>query len=144
MADKLVIGTIEVCSLPELGIRGIQVRMDTGAKTSSLHVDNITPTHKDGKPWVTFDIHPDIYNVKKLVQASAQIHDVRTVRSSNGTSEERFVIRTPFQLGDDTWPIEITLTNRSEMSFLMLFGREGMGDRVLIDPSARYLVSYQS
>ncbi|MDC1142959.1 ATP-dependent zinc protease [Planctomycetota bacterium] len=143
MTRKITIGRIEVCSLPDLGIQGLQARIDTGAKTSSLHVDNLSHFYKSGKPWVKFDIHPNVHNVNELVQCSAPVHDLRAVKSSNGTSEERYVVRTTFQLGKDSWPIEITLTDRSEMSYLMLFGREGMGDKVLIDPSARYLITYE-
>ncbi len=75
------------------------------------------------------------------MKCSAPLQDVRRIKSSNGVSEERYMIKTTFQLGDESWPIKITLTNRSDMSYLMLFGRQGMGDKVLIDPSATFLVT---
>lgn len=139
--NKMVIGNLEVCDLPELAIHGMQVRIDTGAKTSSLHVDNIEPYEKDGVRWVRFDLHPDVHHVDTIVRCEAPITDVRKIKSSNGGSERRFVITTLFGLGEQQWPIEITLTDRSDMSYLMLFGREGMGERVLVDPSATFLVS---
>ncbi|MEH6557924.1 MAG: ATP-dependent zinc protease [Oceanicoccus sp.] len=141
MTNKIIIGNIENCNLPDLGIFNLQTRIDTGAKTSSLHVDNLSRYQHSGKPWVTFDIHPNIHSVDEVVECSSPLQDIRRIKSSNGVSEERYVIDTTFQLGNVSWLIELTLTNRSDMSYLMLFGRQGMGDKVLIDPSATFLVT---
>tara|TARA_R110000744_G_scaffold249693_1_gene365949 strand:+ start:331 stop:777 length:447 start_codon:yes stop_codon:yes gene_type:complete len=138
---KTIIGRLESIGLPELAIDDLQVRVDTGAKTSSLHVDNIIKVIKSGKPYVTFDIHPDAYNVDKIVKCSAKISDIRNIKSSNGTAEQRYVIETLVVLGTETWSIEITLTDRSDMSYLMLFGREAIGDRFLVDPSKVFINS---
>ena len=139
--DKTIIGRLESIALPELAIDNLQVRVDTGAKTSSLHVDNINKVLIDGLHSVTFDIHPDVHNVDTMVQCTAPISDMRTVKSSNGTSEQRYVIETQVVLGKEKWPIEITLTDRSDMSYLMLFGREAIGSRFLVDPSKVFLGS---
>jgi len=139
--NKIIVGSLELCDLPELGINDLQIRVDTGAKTSSLHVDNITRFKKNGKPWVSFDIHPDVYDVKRVVNREAAIHDIRSVKSSNGVSEERYVIKTEFKIASKSWPIEITLTDRSDMSNLMLLGRQGMKSKMLVDPSKRFLLS---
>ncbi len=139
--NKKIVGRLESVALPDLAIEELEVRVDTGAKTSSLHVDNITKYIKNGKPFIKFDIHPDIHNVKRLVQCSAAISDIRKVKSSNGTSEQRYVIKTPITLGLDTWDIEITLTDRSDMNYLMLLGREGLGDKFLVDPAEVFLNS---
>ena len=141
MNKKMIIGSIEVCDLPEIGINDLQIRVDTGAKTSSLHVDNLEKFTKNGKRWVRFDMHPDIYNIEKVTSCESVLHDVRSIKSSNGIAEERYVIKTLIRLGDQSWPIDITLTNRSDMSYLMLFGRQGMGARVLVDPSKTFLLS---
>ena len=138
---KIIIGSLETITLPDLAITDIQVRVDTGAKTSSLHVDNIKKFKKNGKVMVRFDLHPDVYNLENMVSCEAPIHDIRTVKSSNGTSEQRYVISTPVKLGSELWPIEITLTDRSDMSYLMLFGREAIGERFLIDPSKAFVNS---
>jgi len=141
MSDKLILGNLEVCDLPDIGVVDLQMRVDTGAKTSSMHVDNISRFKKNGKPWVKFDIHPDFYNVNSVIECQSLIHDVRTVKSSNGESQKRYVINTLIKLGRLSWPIEITLTDRSDMSNLMLLGREGMGDRILVDPSQSFLIT---
>jgi len=142
MNKKIIVGSLEICSLPNIGLTDLQVRIDTGAKTSSLHVDNLEKIKSKGKPWVRFDIHPDIYNIDSMIQGEAAIHDVRCVKSSNGVSEERYVIKTDIILGDDSWPIEITLTNRADMSNLMLLGRQGMKNRMLVDPSKTFLLGF--
>ncbi|WP_077339151.1 ATP-dependent zinc protease family protein [Pseudocolwellia agarivorans] len=136
---KTIIGRLESIELPDLAITDLQVRVDTGAKTSSLHVDNIVRLMKKGKPYVTFDIHPDIHNVSRLVSCTAPLSDIRKVKSSNGEAEQRYVIKTPITLGDKTWAIEITLTDRSDMNYLMLLGREALGDQFLVDPSLVFL-----
>ncbi|GLP96294.1 ATP-dependent zinc protease family protein [Paraferrimonas sedimenticola] len=141
MKQKMIIGNLEMCQLPDLGISDLQVRIDTGAKTSSLHVDNLKRIKKNGRPWVKFDLHPDIHSVDELVACEAPLHDIRRVKSSNGVSQERYVIKSTLNLGGQSWPIEITLTDRSDMSYLMLLGREGMAKRVLVDPSQTFLLS---
>jgi hypothetical protein len=139
--NKIIIGRLESISLPELAIDDLQVRVDTGAKTSSLHVDNIKKSVINGVHNVTFDIHPDVHNVETIVQCTAPISDMRKVKSSNGTTEQRVVIQTLVVLGKVKWSIEITLTDRSEMNYLMLFGREAIGTKFLVDPSQVFLGS---
>ena len=141
MKNKQIIGRLESITLPELGIDGLEVRVDTGAKTSSLHVDNIKKSIANGIHQVTFDIHPDAHNVDRIVTCTAPISDMRKVKSSNGTSEQRYVIETTIVRGGESWAIEITLTDRSDMSYLMLFGREAIGTRFLVDPSKVFLGS---
>lgn len=140
MNNKILIGSIENFALPELGISSLEVRIDTGAQTSSLHVDNIELCEDASTNWVRFDIHPNVHDVDEVLECSAQLKAERNIKSSNGTSEKRYVIETIVQLAGQSWPIELSLTDRSDMNYLMLFGREGMADRVLIDPSSTFLL----
>ena len=139
--NRIIIGHIENIDLPELGISQMTARVDTGAQTSSLHVDNITRIKKDTKPAVAFDIHPEIHNVEHKVRCEALLHDVRKIKSSNGISEQRYVIKTPAILGTHQWDIEITLTNRSDMTYLMLLGRQAMSDHFYIDAANAFVAS---
>lgn len=139
--NKMIVGALELCSLPELGIHDIKVRIDTGAQTSSLHVDKVETIQKKGKPWIEFDIHPQLYQVDQVVRASAPLQDVRWVKSSNGAREQRYVISTQLEMGTRSWPILMTLTDRSEMNYLMLLGRQGMGQHLLVDPSQTFICS---
>ncbi|MGJ8692678.1 MAG: ATP-dependent zinc protease family protein [Thalassotalea sp.] len=139
--DKIIIGRLETMSLPDLNITNLHVRVDTGAQTSSLHVDNIKQIKMNGKPAVTFDLHPDSHDVSVVTKCKALIDDIRKVKSSNGISEQRFVIKTTAQLGGLSWPIQISLTDRSDMTYLMLLGREALGDKFYIDPDEVFLAS---
>jgi hypothetical protein len=141
LKDKVIIGNLEMCDLPELSIQDLQIRVDTGAKTSSLHVDNIRCIKEKGKSWVYFDLHPNAHKVEEIVACKSLLHDIRRIKSSNGDVEKRFVIRTTIRLASMTWPIEITLTDRSDMTYMMLLGREGMGNRVLVDPSLTFVLT---
>jgi hypothetical protein len=141
--NKQTIGCLELCNLPELGIFDLNIRVDTGAKTSSLHVDNIVQTEKSEGTFISFDIHPDIHNVDTIVKCESPLLAVKSIKSSNGAIQNRYIIETEFQLGDDSWPIEISLTDRSNMSYLMLFGRQGMANKVLVSPNEEYLLNKQ-
>jgi len=138
--SKLKIGALELCELPELGIKDLHIRVDTGAATSSLHVDNIEEFSRGGKNWVSFDLHPDIHNVDQVVQTTVRIKGRKKVKSSSADTEKRVVITTMFSLGGQQWPIKLTLTDRSEMTYMMLLGREAMKGRVLVDPEFEYLL----
>ena len=141
---KIIIGALETCDLPELQIFDLQIRIDTGAKTSSLHVDDIKKERRDGKLGVAFTLHPDMYDVEKVTRCWAPISDVRRIKSSNGAVDQRLVIKTMMVMSTVTKQIEITLSNRSDMSYLMLLGREGIGEDFLVDASTTFLVSNSS
>ncbi|EKO3863098.1 ATP-dependent zinc protease [Vibrio harveyi] len=141
MNQKMIIGNAEAICLPELGITHLEARIDTGAQTSSLHVDNLECTEQDGQSYVEFDLHPDVYHLEQVVRCKAPLKANRKVKSSNGTFEHRCVITTMLRMGDQEWSIDITLTNREKMTYMMLLGRQGMADKVLVDPSQSHLLA---
>ncbi|WP_026244680.1 RimK/LysX family protein [Dasania marina] len=140
-ANKLLVGALELCDLPELGVVKLQMRVDTGATTSSLHVDNIEEFSTDGKRYVKFDIHPDVHNVEKVVSKTLPLSGKKVVKSSSADTEKRVVIKTAINLGGKTWNIKLTLTDRSSMTSLMLLGREAMKNRILVDPGEEFILS---
>ena len=133
--SKLIIGSEEWCSFPELGVPTIKARVDSGAKTSSIHAFNINPFRRDGEAWVSFEIHPIQNNRRAVIRCERPVIDKRVVKSSSGISETRFVVSSPLKLGEHVWNIELTLANRDSMGFRMLLGREAMMDRLIVDPS---------
>lgn len=139
---QIIIGRLELCDLPELGLTNLPIKVDTGAKTSSIHVDNIKEFDNNGVPFIGFDIHPDIHNVDTIVHCQSKVHDHRQIKSSNGSIEERYVIQTQMRFANEIWDIEVTLTDRSSMSYLMLLGRQGMPKGMLVDPNRSYLVDH--
>jgi len=144
MSQKIIMGKEEWCALPQLGLPAIKARVDSGAKTSALHAFNITPFEEQGKKYVHFDIHPIQDNRKVIQSCRGEVVDQREVKSSSGEKERRMVIKTPITMGEETWEIEITLTNRDSMGYRMLFGREAMRERVLIDPDSSFCLGTQN
>lgn len=141
MNEKHLVGALELCDLPQLTLNGLEARVDTGATTSSLHVDNIVEFKKANETWVKFDIHPDVHDVNQVVQREAKVKSRRKVKSSNATKQSRPVIETDIFIADMRWNIELTLTDRSEMKYLMLLGREAMSGRLIVDPEHEFLLT---
>lgn len=136
-----IIGAVETADLPDLGIRNLPMRVDTGAATSSLHVEKLEEFKRGGKNWVSFDLHPDIHNVDLGVRISTQVKGRKKVKSSTAELEHRIVIDTTLRLAGQDRIIKLTLTNRAEMTYPMLLGREAMQGRFLVDPSQEHLLS---
>lgn len=139
MDDTFAVGWEEWASLKELGLPAIKVKTDTGAKTSALHAVAIEPFGSDDNPQVRFIMHPDPSNPQVEIICSAKVVDRRTVISSNGVAESRFVIRSPITVGGRTWDIDITLTNRETMGYRMLLGRSALTDDMSVVPSQSFL-----
>ncbi|WOD09216.1 ATP-dependent zinc protease [Marinomonas sp. GJ51-6] len=138
--SKMIIGSDEWCAFPSLNIPAIKARVDSGAKTSSLHAINIQRFMKDEEHWVQFEVHPLKGNRKTTVHCEAPLIDQRVIKSSSGDKEKRPVISTLLSLGEKTWNVEVTLTNRDSMGYRMLLGREAMNGHVLIDPQGECLL----
>jgi len=136
--SKIIIGRAEWFSFPTLGIPAIKARIDSGAKTSSIHAYHIKPFQRDGVDWVKFEVHPVQGNRRVVIDCESPIVDQRKVKSSSGTSEKRYVVRAPVTIGDRVWDIELTLTNRDSMGYRMLLGREAMIGRMMIDPEKSF------
>ncbi len=137
-APLVIIGWREWVALPELRIGHIKAKIDTGARSSSLHAFEIEPFIRDGKSMVRFDVHPVQRRDDISIQCEAEVYDVRRIRSSSGDVSKRYVIQTPVRWMGESWPLELTLANRSEMGFRMLIGREAVRGRMLVDPGRSY------
>ncbi len=132
---KTIIGWREWCALPDLELPGILAKIDTGAKTSSLHAFRIKNFQRDGEDWLRFYVHPVQRHRLPEVVCEARLADERTVTSSNGKSEYRPVIITRFKMGRLTFKTELTLSNRDDMGFRMLIGRRALAKRFIVDSS---------
>lgn len=130
---SLVIGWREWIELPELGIRQLKAKIDTGARSSSLHAVDLKTIDRDGRKIVQFKVHPLQRNSKKTVSCEAEVLEYRNVRSSTGHSQKRPVILTTIEALGEQWEIEVTLANRDEMGFRMLLGREAVRGKFLVD-----------
>lgn len=135
----IVCGWREWLVLPELSEQLIKAKVDTGARTSALHADDVRIVRRGGKRMVRFTVHPKQRSTRAEFSAIAPLVEVRHVRSSNGAIEERPVIETVVDLGGERWPIELTLTRRDVMGFRMLLGRQAIRHHALVDPGRSYL-----
>jgi len=135
---KIIVGSEEWCALPDIGLPVVKMRVDSGAKTSSIHAFNINQHERNGKQYVSFDVHPLQQNRKITKRCEALLVDKREVKSSSGHVETRLVVKTHIKLGDETWDIELTLTNRDSMGYRMLLGRQAMKGRILVDPEESF------
>lgn len=132
-----VVGWRELVSLPELGLAGIPAKIDTGARTSSLHAHVLEDFERDGDRFVRFAV--DWGGMRHACEA---VHvDVRGITSSNGDQQTRFVIKTPLTIGNLTFRAEISLADRSQMQFPMLIGRTALRRRMVVDSGHSWLQS---
>ncbi len=137
--NELNFGWEEWVSLPDLGLPAIKAKVDTGARTSALHAHDIETFGSAAKPKVRFNVHPIPGREDISITCSAPLIDRREVTSSNGESEQRLVIASTLEVGGQSWPIEITLTNRAGLTSRMLLGRQALGDHIIISPTERRL-----
>lgn len=137
--ERLTLGWREWVGLPDLGLDAIKAKVDTGARTSTLHAFELDTFSEHGKPRVRFKIHPIQKDADTVVTCVADIVDERLVTDSGGHREQRLIIMTPLRIGKWSWPIEMTLTARDNMMFRMLLGRTAMRGFALVDPSRSYV-----
>ncbi|HEX4044614.1 MAG TPA: ATP-dependent zinc protease [Gammaproteobacteria bacterium] len=135
------IGWREWVGLPDLGITTIKAKIDTGARTSALHAFSLEPFTEQGQQKIRFGIHPLQHDTQTIITCVADIVDKRMVTDSGGHQEERYVIATQITIAGQSWPIEITLTERETMLFRMLLGRRALRKRFLVNPARSFLTT---
>ena len=137
--SNTLIGWREWARLPANGIDWIKAKIDTGARTSSLHAYDIEEFTRGGRDWVRFRIRPWQESLDDITEVELRVHDRRVIRSSSGHSEDRIVVRMRIELAGRAVKAEVTLTNRDEMGFRMLIGREALRQGFRIDPAKSFL-----
>jgi hypothetical protein len=129
------VGWRELVKLPELGLSNIPAKIDTGARTSSLHGEVIDEFTRDGERYVRFMV--DYGGERNECEA---VHvDIRGITSSNGETQQRYVIKTPLIIGETRFRAEISLADRSDMKFPMLIGRSSLRRRFQVDSGYSWL-----
>jgi hypothetical protein len=126
-------------TLPDVGVDWIKAKIDTGARTSSLHAFDIHEFDRAGEAWVRFRVRPWQDSPADAVDVELPIHDRRAVRSSSGHAQERLVVQLLIRLVDREVLAEVTLSNRDEMGFRMLIGREALRRGFIVDPARSFL-----
>ena len=136
---KITIGRFDKADFPELSLEDIDVKIDSGAYTSSIHCSNIEEITVDGESLIRFQLldeeHP-FYNHKNF---DTKNYSSKIVKSSNGISEKRFMIQTEIIIFNKKLPIFLTLSERKDMKFPILLGRKFLNKKFVIDTAKKNL-----
>ncbi|MFL0358914.1 MULTISPECIES: ATP-dependent zinc protease family protein [Curtobacterium] len=132
----VVAGWREWAGLPDLGVPWIKVKLDTGARSSALHAFDLEELPGER---VRFSLHPWQDTDADASTIECDVHDRRIVRSSTGHTQERIVVRTRIALAGQVVESEVTLSNRDQMGFRMLVGREALRQGFLVDPARSFM-----
>ena len=125
--------------LPVIGVPWVKAKLDTGAQTSSIHAYDIEAFDREGEAWVRYTVRPWQRSTEDEVTVESPVHDVRRIRSSSGHVEERFVVLITVVLVGHEVVAEVTLTNRDQMGFRMLIGREALSKGFDVTSSRSFL-----
>ncbi|MBL8069233.1 MAG: ATP-dependent zinc protease [Armatimonadetes bacterium] len=132
----ITIGWLERVSFPDWGIDTIIAKIDTGARTSSIHAENVSE-REDGL--LEFDVVEHIDHVDKWVHVVCPYVRKTSVRSSSGRAQNRYVVKTRMVLGGVEKVIEITLSSRKKMLRRVLIGRTTLAKSFVVDVSRKHL-----
>jgi len=143
--DAVHLGWVERVSLPDLGLDTV-AKIDTGARTSALHVTRIRALTARGlqaprRPLLELTIPRPGKRLRTDLVVRVRVHDYVQIKDSSGRMERRPVIETTLRLGEAQRKVRVTLTDRGDMTYPMLIGRTALGAGVLIDPSRRHVLA---
>ena len=134
-----MIGSVEWCRFPKLGIPAVKARVDSGAKTSTIQADRIQLFTKDGQEWVKFDVNPIQDNRSITIPCETRVTGRKSVKNTSGITEERLVIQTAMTIGEHKLTVDLTLANRDAMEFRMLLGRDAFMNSFLVDVAKEFV-----
>ena len=138
LKEPQIIGWCELVDLPEFSLLGLHAKIDTGAATSSLHAVSIKAFDREGEPWVSFTVPRSPEHGARRCEAKVAMR--KSIKSSNGRAQMRYVVETPMQLGPLLWVGYITLANRQSMAFPVLIGRRALRRGFLVNSARRWLL----
>lgn len=135
-----LIGWIENIDFPTLNLEAMKAKIDTGARTTALHATDIRHFERNGKPWVGFKT-VGAGGVGE-VDVEAEVHSDRWIKNTSGIPEERIVVRTVICFGDLRWPIDVSLADRSNMTFPVIVGRAALKNHsIAVHTKRAFLIS---
>ena len=137
MTDVITLGWREHLALPQLGIERLKAKLDTGARSSSLHVDALRVVQREGITWLQFSLDLG-RRQRRTVYCEAPALGRRVVTDTGGHRTERWFVRSEVLLAGERFAIDISLTDRRHMLFPMLLGRSALLGRFAVDPALSY------
>ena len=132
---KKIIGRLDKVDFPDLNLKEISVKIDTGAYTSSIHCENIEEK-EDGLHCIFLDKEHLEYNNKPLV---FNAYNKIRVKSSNGIAQSRYEIKSKIEIFGKVYKISLSLSNRKEMKHPVLLGRKFLNKKFIVDPELKNL-----
>ncbi|SFR39557.1 ATP-dependent zinc protease family protein [Litoreibacter janthinus] len=135
----LIIGWMEYVDLPDIGLVNIKAKIDTGARTSAIHASNIETFKKDCEDWVRFTAHAT--QGGDGIGIESPVHSIRSIKNTSGVPQERIVIRTRFRLAQRSWTIDLSLTDRGNMTFGLIVGRTALKNHSIAVHTRRALLT---
>ena len=136
----LILGRREWVALPDLGLFAIKAKVDTGARTSALHAEQIETIGSASAPRARFLVRPLLEEPELAIWCEADLLGERDVTSWSGERECRCIISSSLRVGGRSWPIELGLTNRDGLAHRMLLGRQAIQPGTLVDPARSFLL----
>ena len=133
----IALGWRERVALPQFGITRLKAKLDTGARSSALHVETLESFLRDGAVWLRFTVRAGRH-AADAVACEAPALDRRMVTDTGGRRTERWFIRSEILLAGQCFEADINLTDRRHMLFPMLLGRSAMQGRFVVDPARAY------
>lgn len=140
-STPLVIGWKEYLDFPEWGVRRLKAKIDSGARTSAIHVvEYELYENPEGGLMVKMRLSPHRDEPDRHIIVHTPVLRTIVVTSSSGQKETRPVIETLIRLGPVTKRVQLTATNRASMLFRMLLGRKALEGDFVVDVSQAYLM----
>ena len=136
--EKRVVGWKENAALPDLNVKNVVAKIDTGANLASIDAADIKIVTRDEVKFVKFKVMKRNNTVRKT---SAPLEGYKRIKSSNGDVEKRPYIKTTLLMDGISKKIELTLTDRGPMDYTMLIGRKALGKRWDVNPSISFLTN---
>lgn len=133
---RRIVGWREWVELPEIAARPFRAKLDTGALTSALHVESLEIEHAGARQVAVVTLDRALQGRQPPLRLP--VVDRRVITPSSGEGEHRYVTKMRLKIDGMTWPIEVTLTDRSDMRYPMLIGRAALAGRLIVDPQLSY------
>jgi len=139
---KIIIGRKDKADFPELILTNINCKIDTGAYTSSIHCHHIKECIINNEKYIEFCLLDPSHSKYKNKKFKVKNYKKKRIKNSSGKSEQRFIIETIIVIFNNEYPIELSLSERSDMKHPILIGRKLLDGRFIVDTS-KYNLSFR-
>ncbi|SFN50417.1 ATP-dependent zinc protease family protein [Marinobacter pelagius] len=145
------LGFVEWVVMKDTRLR-LKARLDTGAKTSSLHAVNVEEFTRNEERWVSFEIplgdhedqpaegefkHDDV-----VIVLERPVRRTVLIKRKGAPSQRRYVVDLEFCIAGTMHTTQFSLTDRGKFSYPVLLGRRFMrDDNILVDSSDGFIAS---